>query len=116
MKSFVKRSMLLPFAALAATLLGSPHANAEGLFDMLFGGDVRRGPPSMSDGEYGDPYRRPAQRRGEFPPPPNARKAAAIAKKANKEGTTLKAAALSLGYLTEEEFARFVVPERMTRP
>jgi len=43
-------------------------------------------------------------------------KAAAIAKKANKEGTTLKAAALSLGYLTEEEFARFVVPERMTRP
>ena len=43
-------------------------------------------------------------------------KAAAIAKKANKEGTTLKAAALSLGYLTEEEFARYVVPERMTRP
>ncbi len=43
-------------------------------------------------------------------------KAAAIAKKANKEGSTLKAAALSLGYLTEEEFAQFVVPERMTRP
>ena len=43
-------------------------------------------------------------------------KAAAIAKKANKEGTTLKAAALALGYLTEEEFAKFVVPERMTRP
>ncbi len=43
-------------------------------------------------------------------------KAAAIAKKANKEGSTLKAAALALGYLTEEEFAKFVVPERMTRP
>lgn len=43
-------------------------------------------------------------------------KAAAIAKQANKEGTTLKAAALALGYLTEEEFAKFVVPERMTRP
>ena len=43
-------------------------------------------------------------------------KAAAIAKKANKEGTTLKAAALTLGYLTEEEFAKFVIPERMTRP
>jgi fumarate hydratase class II len=43
-------------------------------------------------------------------------KAAAIAKKANKEGTTLKAAALALGYLTEEEFAKFVIPERMTRP
>lgn len=43
-------------------------------------------------------------------------KAAAIAKKANKEGSTLKAAALALGYLTEEEFAKYVVPERMTRP
>ncbi len=43
-------------------------------------------------------------------------KAAAIAKKANKEGTTLKAAALTLGHLTEEEFDRMVVPERMTRP
>ncbi|MBP7950210.1 MAG: class II fumarate hydratase [Verrucomicrobiales bacterium] len=43
-------------------------------------------------------------------------KAAAIAKKANKEGTTLKEAALALGHLTGEEFDRFVVPERMTRP
>lgn len=43
-------------------------------------------------------------------------KAAAIAKKANKEGTSLKEAALSLGHLTEEQFDQWVVPERMTRP
>ncbi|MDX2062990.1 MAG: lyase family protein, partial [Bacteroidia bacterium] len=40
-------------------------------------------------------------------------KAAAIAKKAHKEGTTLKQAALSLGYLTEAEFDQAVVPEKM---
>lgn len=40
-------------------------------------------------------------------------KAAEVAKKAYKEGTTLKAAALSLGYLTEEEFDKYVVPEKM---
>lgn len=40
-------------------------------------------------------------------------KAAAIAKKAHKEGTTLKEAALALGYLTEAEFARYVVPADM---
>ncbi|PTX91945.1 class II fumarate hydratase [Verrucomicrobia bacterium LW23] len=43
-------------------------------------------------------------------------KAAKIAKKAHKEKSTLKAAALELGYLTSEEFDQFVVPERMTRP
>ncbi|MDX2007587.1 MAG: class II fumarate hydratase [Meiothermus sp.] len=43
-------------------------------------------------------------------------KAAAIAKKAHKEGLTLKEAALSLGYLTEEEFGRWVVPLEMTHP
>ncbi|MDF3882264.1 class II fumarate hydratase, partial [Cupriavidus basilensis] len=37
-------------------------------------------------------------------------KAAAIAKKAHKEGLTLKGAALALGYLTEEEYARWIVP------
>ena len=42
-------------------------------------------------------------------------KAAAIAKKAHKEGTSLKEAALALGYVTEEEFARWVVPLEMTR-
>ena len=40
-------------------------------------------------------------------------KAAEIAKKAHKEGTTLKASALSLGYLTEEEFDTWVRPEDM---
>jgi len=43
-------------------------------------------------------------------------KAAKIAKKAHKEGTTLKASALSLGYLTSEEFDAWVKPEEMTGP
>lgn len=43
-------------------------------------------------------------------------KAAAIAKKAHKEHTTLKAAALKLGYLTEEQFAQWVLPEKMLGP
>ncbi|MDQ4107435.1 MAG: class II fumarate hydratase, partial [Actinomycetota bacterium] len=40
-------------------------------------------------------------------------KAAAIAKKAHREGTTLREAALALGYLTEEEYDDIVVPEKM---
>lgn len=40
-------------------------------------------------------------------------KASEIAKKAYKEGTTLKAAGLGLGYLTEEEFNQWVRPEDM---
>lgn len=43
-------------------------------------------------------------------------KAAAIAKKAYAEGTTLKEAALSLGYLTEEQFDAWVRPENMIAP
>ncbi|CAM3466553.1 class II fumarate hydratase [Hydrogenibacillus schlegelii] len=43
-------------------------------------------------------------------------KAAEIAKKAYAEGTTLKEAALALGYVTEEEFDRWVRPERMIAP
>ncbi|WP_420994991.1 class II fumarate hydratase [Cupriavidus sp. 30B13] len=43
-------------------------------------------------------------------------KAAAIAKKAHKEGLTLKAAALALGYLSEEDYARWIVPIEMTHP
>ena len=39
--------------------------------------------------------------------------AAAIAKKAHKEGTTLKQAALKLGLLTEEQFAKWVRAEDM---
>lgn len=40
-------------------------------------------------------------------------KAAEIAGKAHAEGTTLKAAALSLGYLTEEEYDEWVDPAKM---
>jgi fumarate hydratase, class II len=43
-------------------------------------------------------------------------KAAATAKKAHKEGTTLKEAALALGYLTEEDFDKWVRPELMIGP
>jgi fumarate hydratase class II len=41
-------------------------------------------------------------------------KAAEIAKKAHKEGTTLKEAALELKYLTEQEFDEWVDPSKMT--
>jgi fumarate hydratase class II len=40
-------------------------------------------------------------------------KSAEIAKKAHHEGTTLKEAALALGYLTEAEYDEAVVPEKM---
>lgn len=40
-------------------------------------------------------------------------KAARIAKKAHKEGTTLREAALALGYVTAEQFDAWVRPERM---
>lgn len=43
-------------------------------------------------------------------------KAAAIAKKAHKEGTGLKEAAVALGHVTPEQFDEWVVAERMTRP
>jgi len=39
--------------------------------------------------------------------------AAAIAKKAHKEGTTLREAAIALELLTSEEFDQYVVPEKM---
>lgn len=39
-----------------------------------------------------------------------------IAKKAHKEGTTLKASALELGLLTEEQFDEWVRPENMVGP
>ncbi|WP_313625849.1 class II fumarate hydratase [Achromobacter sp.] len=41
-------------------------------------------------------------------------KAAQIAKKAHKEGLSLKESALALGYVTEEQFAEWVVPGSMT--
>jgi fumarate hydratase, class II len=40
-------------------------------------------------------------------------KAAAIAKKAHKEGTTLKAAALALGLVSEADYDRWVVARDM---
>jgi len=43
-------------------------------------------------------------------------KAAKIARKAHREGTTLKQAAVGLGYLTEEEFERLVRPGDMLAP
>ena len=41
-------------------------------------------------------------------------KAAAIAKKAHKEGTSLREAAIASGYLTAEQFDAWVRPEKMT--
>jgi len=43
-------------------------------------------------------------------------RAAEIAKKAQKEGTTLKEAAMALGYLSEAEYDAAVQPERMVHP
>jgi fumarate hydratase class II len=43
-------------------------------------------------------------------------KAADVAKKAHREGSTLRAAAIALGYLTGEEFDQAVQPEEMTHP
>jgi fumarate hydratase class II len=40
-------------------------------------------------------------------------KSAEIAKKAHKEGSTLKEAALSLGYVTSAEFDEWVDPRKM---
>jgi fumarate hydratase class II len=43
-------------------------------------------------------------------------KAAKIAKKAHVEGTSLKQAAVALGYVTPEQYDAWVVPVEMTRP
>jgi fumarate hydratase class II len=43
-------------------------------------------------------------------------RAAEIAKKAHREGSTLREAALALGYVSAADFDRWVRPERMTRP
>ena len=43
-------------------------------------------------------------------------KAAEIAKKAHKEGTDLKQAAIALSYLTAEEFDQFIQPRSMVSP
>ncbi|MBC7490405.1 MAG: class II fumarate hydratase, partial [Glaciimonas sp.] len=43
-------------------------------------------------------------------------KAAQIAKSAHHDGSTLKEAALTLGYVTEQEFTEWVQPSAMTHP
>jgi fumarate hydratase class II len=43
-------------------------------------------------------------------------KAAKVAKKAHADGTSLREAAIGLGYLTGEEFDRWVLPENMIGP
>ena len=43
-------------------------------------------------------------------------RAAEIAKKAHKEGSTLKEAALALGYVSTADYERWVRPEAMTKP
>ena len=43
-------------------------------------------------------------------------KAAEVAKKAHKERSTLREAAVALGYLTGEQFDEAVRPEEMTHP
>jgi fumarate hydratase class II len=43
-------------------------------------------------------------------------RAAQIAKRAHKDGTTLREAALALGYVTAEEFDRLVRPQEMVKP
>jgi fumarate hydratase class II len=43
-------------------------------------------------------------------------KAAEIAKRAHREGKTLKDVALALAYVTAEDYDRWVVPAKMTHP
>jgi fumarate hydratase class II len=43
-------------------------------------------------------------------------RAAEIAKKAHRESSSLREAALALGHVTGAEFDRWVRPEQMTRP
>ena len=43
-------------------------------------------------------------------------RAAEVAHRAHVEGSTLREAALALGYVTDEQFAEWVRPEEMTRP
>ena len=48
--------------------------------------------------------------------PPGYDKAAQIAKTAHKKGTTLKAMAVELGYVTEDQFDQWVRPSDMLGP
>ena len=42
--------------------------------------------------------------------------AAAIAKKAHKDGSTLKEAAIALGHLNDAQFKEWVIPQNMLAP
>lgn len=44
------------------------------------------------------------------------KKAAQIAKKAHKEGLTLKESAIQSGHVTEEQFEEWIKPEDMVDP
>lgn len=61
MITFGKKAVMVPLSVAAALALGAPQAHSQGLFDMLFGGGVKRNQPL----------------KGEFPPPPQKKKAAA---------------------------------------
>ena len=43
-------------------------------------------------------------------------KAAEVAKKAQKDNTSLKEAVIELGYLSEEDFDKLVDPNKMIKP
>ncbi|MGB3897094.1 MAG: murein L,D-transpeptidase [Mesorhizobium sp.] len=60
MISFRKRTAMVPLSVAALLALGLPQASAQGLFDVLFGGVPRNG----------------QKLKGEFPPPPQAKKKA----------------------------------------
>ncbi|OQM76767.1 L,D-transpeptidase family protein [Manganibacter manganicus] len=78
MKSFEKKSLTLPLAALAATLaFGIPQARAEGLFDMLFRNQPRHEEP-----------------RGKFPPAPKVHRAVPVKRISSPTYNTYKADSL----------------------
>jgi murein L,D-transpeptidase YcbB/YkuD len=75
MKSLKAKHVLLPLAAAAALGLCVPQASAQGFFDMLFGGPVRKQQPV----------------KGEFPPPPKKKAATAAARIASPTYNTYRA-------------------------
>lgn len=75
MKSLSAKRFLVPLTAIAALGLSVPQAGAQGFFDMLFGGPVRKERPL----------------KGEFPPPPPKRKAVQAARISSPTYNTYKA-------------------------
>lgn len=75
MKSLSAKRFLVPLTAIAALGLSVPQAGAQGFFDMLFGGPVRKERPL----------------KGEFPPPPPKRKAVKAARISSPTYNTYKA-------------------------